>query len=164
MIDNTGHGSDSTGVPVEDAIRLATVIAKCASRGRSYRDDVVGEALLAVARGIHDRAGLEQVCRTAIEREWRYAERNLPITNDVTWRNAQHSELHEAMRYLSPRQRALLEMCFWEGMTTREVALRLQASHQFVSKCMAGAIVALRNNLTTVAKTQVSNAVVGCTR
>jgi RNA polymerase sigma factor (sigma-70 family) len=116
-----------------DPYRLAEQIAKGKTRGRHYRDDVLGDALLAVAQGTTDRGEIENAVRKSMRREWKFVEIHAPL-NDADDRQCigppERARLGvwDEVNRLPRRQRQAVVLIFWAGLTEEEAAKEMGCS------------------------------------
>jgi DNA-directed RNA polymerase specialized sigma24 family protein len=115
-----------------ELIKAATVIAKGIGSGPN-RDDVVGAAMLAVARGLKYGLTQEEILanvgkasRTELRRALRSAARDVDIAAIEYGHYADRPDPGEAVRaaigQLPGHLRLMIEMHYWEGMTAAEIA------------------------------------------
>jgi DNA-directed RNA polymerase specialized sigma subunit len=130
-----------------DPYRLAQQLAKAKTAGRHYRDDVLGDAFLAVAEGASTRDEIENAIRCAVIKEWTYSDRHGPIC-DIHEpigppERAKFDVWGEVYR-LPPRQRLAIELVFCEGFTEEESAVRMGCTDIAVHRLLDRAIQRLR--------------------
>jgi RNA polymerase sigma factor (sigma-70 family) len=149
------HSAPESEDTIEAACELARRIAKSKTRGRNYRDDVIGDALLAVARGVTDRADLENAVRRSVRREWAHETPLVPLTEELekqiartrTAPESAHLPLWEAIKTLPPRQYQAVVLTFWGGLAQEEAAREMGITHKAVDFLLDRAVINLRNIL-----------------
>lgn len=70
-----------------------------------------------------------------------------PRPSTIAARNAQHHRLFEALRHISVDLQLVLELHYWEGMSTRELSVVLELPHGTVKSRLRRAREALREVL-----------------
>lgn len=137
----------------EELVRFATGLV-----GPDDAQDVVSEAFVNAIRSRtwnrveHPRAYLYQVVtnevrmrhRTTMRRRARERKAAIPA---VTYQSEVRPEVLEAVGSLSPRQRAVVVLTYWEGLTASDVAERLGIRDGSVRRHLARARAKLREVL-----------------
>ncbi len=156
-------------------VRFAATIV-----GPSRADDVVANAVLSVMNRVMDnpssdvpqsdqelRPYLYRAVANAGAKEWRslgrrarrlslvVSQHGLPNDRspgpDQQFEGSSHSEITTALAQLSPRQRAVVHLAYWEDLTSATIAERLGISEGSVKRHLARARAALRTSLTAEA-------------
>jgi hypothetical protein len=137
----------ATGVAASlqcDTYELARQLTRAKTAGRNYRDDVLGDAFLAVVEGATTRDEIENAIRCSVIKEWTYSRRNGPIC-DVQEpmgppERAKFDVWGEVYR-LPLRQRSAVVLVFCEGFTEAEAGKELGctdvAVHQLIDRAIA---------------------------
>jgi|SRR5271157_2579962 len=116
---------------------IARQLAKAKTNGRHYRDDVLGDALLAVAQGAIDQRGIENAIRTSVLREWRHSERYRPMDEVQDQHRSGPPEraqlgMWDEVNRLPQRQRMAVVLVFWDGLTEEEASVEMGCSQAVV--------------------------------
>jgi DNA-directed RNA polymerase specialized sigma24 family protein len=132
-----------------DPYLLAQQLAKAKTNSRHYRDDVLGDALLAVAQGATERREIENAVRNSVRREWKYGEIHAPLSEADDRQRIGPPEraqlgISEEVNRLPQQQRLAVVLVFWEGMTEAEAAVEMGCSQQAVHAYTNLAITKLR--------------------
>jgi RNA polymerase sigma factor (sigma-70 family) len=143
---------------------MARIIANAKSRGRHYQEDVVSEAYLAVADGAVDRSGIENAVRRSVREEWALEDgyASLELADSLMRQAAPEKarpDLWGALAVLDERQRAVVILTFWEGLSQENIAAVVGVGQQHVSRILDGALYAMQIFLTGMRKTHGQNAV-----
>jgi RNA polymerase sigma factor (sigma-70 family) len=140
-----------------DLIRYATVVV-----GPSDAQDVVNDAVLNVFQSVKDwtsvdnqrgylfRAVLNQAAshqRSAGRRRRREERASEGQRHDAPAPDATSIDAHRALARLSPQQRAVVYLTYWEDLATHQVATLLDVSEGSVKKQLARAREQLRRIL-----------------
>jgi hypothetical protein len=130
-----------------DPYRLAEQLAKAKTAGRHYRDDVLGDAFLAVAEGATTRDEIENAIRCAVIKEWTYSDRNGPICDlhePIGPPERARFDIWGEVYRLPPRQRLAAVLVFCEGFTEEEAAKEMGCTRDTVHGYINCAIRKLR--------------------
>ena len=130
---------------------LAHQLAKARTKGRHYHDDVLGDALLAVAEGATDRREIENAVRKSVRREWKFDEVHAPLREADDRQQIGPPErarlgVWDEVNRLPERQRQAVILVFWEGLTEEEAAQEMGCSHVGVHIHIERATAKLRKN------------------
>lgn len=138
-------------VEAERLIRFATFVA-----GPDRAADAVQDAMVRALRTrtaiVDRRAFVNRLVVNEARRSAGREQRRADIEGRVVWldteRDAEPSpELHAAVRELSPRQRAVVFLTYWEDLTPALVAVRLGCGEGTVRRQLARARARLRRSL-----------------
>jgi DNA-directed RNA polymerase specialized sigma24 family protein len=154
---------ETNGTPVEEApptanghlkteadpYRIAEQLAKAKTAGRHYRDDVLGDALLAVAQGATDRREIENAVRTSVRRERKYGDVHAPLSEADERQRVGPPErarlgISDEVNRLPLRQRQAVILVFWEGLTEQEAAVEMGCAQRVVHTHIDRAVRKLR--------------------
>ena len=131
---------------------MARLIAGQKSSNRHYREDVISEAYLAVANGATTKRQLENAVRSALRAEWADEghHTNLQISDSFFREGAPERarpDLWAAMGTLTERQRTVVVLTFWHGLSQDEVSEVVGLNQAQVSRAVDEAIQALKKFL-----------------
>jgi RNA polymerase sigma factor (sigma-70 family) len=148
----------------EPLYEMARIIANSKASGRHYREDIVSEAYLAVANGADSRSDIENAIRQSLRDEWKQEDRHATLeVADSLMRNGAperaRPDLWGALASLTERQRAVVVMTFWEGMTSEEISEEMGIPRRTVSHILERAVLALKIFFFKLAKNTAQSAV-----
>jgi RNA polymerase sigma factor (sigma-70 family) len=148
----------------ESLYEMARVIANSKAGGRYYREDLISDAYLAVAEGAATRSDIENAIRRSLRGEWRREDRHasLELADSLMHDGAPERarfDLWGALRSLDERQRAVVVLTFWGGLTQEEISSELGIRRRTVGFILEQSLEAIKIFLTNIAKTQGQNAV-----
>jgi RNA polymerase sigma factor (sigma-70 family) len=143
---------------------MARMIARVKSRGRHYREDAISEAYLAVANGAADRSEIENAVRRFVRGEWALEDgyTSLEVADSVMREGAPdraRPDVWGALAVLDERQRAVIGLTFWDGLTQAEIAKGLGISQVMVHLILEDSLRALKVFFDGTYKTTSQNAV-----
>ena len=130
-----------------DPYQLARQIAKAKTYGRHYRDDVLGDAFLAVAEGATTREEIENAIRCAVIKEWTYSDRHRPVSEirePIGPPERAKFDVWGEVYRLPLRQRLAVVLVFCEGFTEEQVAAEMGCTDVAVHRLTDRAIRRLR--------------------
>lgn len=128
---------------------LAQQLAKSKTNGRHYRDDVLGDALLAVAQGATDRREIENAVRNSVRREWKFGKLHPPLSEAEDHQRGGPPErallgLWDEVNRLPRCQCLAVVLVFWGGLTEEEASVEMGCTQTAVHIHIDRAIAKLR--------------------
>ena len=129
---------------------MARLIAGQRSGDRSFRDDIISEAYLAVANGTATtKREVENAVRASLREEWSDEDRhvNLQISDSVARQGAPERarpDIWAAIGTLTERQRVVVVLKFWYGLTQGEIADIFGVDQGRISRATDDAIEAMK--------------------
>ena len=125
----------------ESLYEMARVIADGKADGKHYREDIISDAYLAVARGADSPSEIQNAIRRTLRKEWYRENRHASLKLGAPERA--RLDIWGALEALDERQRAVVVLMFWEDLTQEEIAEELGVGQQHISRILSGALYAM---------------------
>ena len=166
----------------QNLYELARKIASQKAGCRYYRNDVISEAYLAVAKGkATDKRGIENAVRRSLRSEWKQEDGLVHTDRRGEWNDEDghlpfdirnisgwgppgaperaRADLYAALSALTEKQQTAVFLIYWEGLTQQKAADVMGVDQSVVRDHLRAAIRAMKKFLTAPPKTSSESAV-----